>query len=178
MAKRLKSDNPILIPIPNWTEADELIRRIGNLYLQINEAQFDAKEAIDLAKATLSARVKPLQDAIELHCRSLEAFAVNNKVDFGKDRSMKLNFGSLGWRKSTVTITTKKTLELIKKLFSPMLQKACINIKETVDKNALAKLKEEQLASVEARLTEKDVFYVEPALPQAVDYETGKHNKR
>jgi len=178
MAKRLKSGNPILIPIPNWTEADELMRRIGNLYLQINEAQFDAKEAIDLAKATLAARIKPLQDAIELHCKSLEAFAINNKVDFGKDRSRKLNFGILGWRKSTAIIIKKNTLDLIKEAFVATLRKVCIDTKETVSKNALAKLTDEQLATVEARRVEKDVFFVEPSLPEAVDYELSKHNKR
>jgi hypothetical protein len=39
-----------------------------------------------------------------------------------------------------------------------------------VDKEALAKLTEEQLTSVGARRKVKDVFFVEPSSQEAVDY--------
>jgi len=170
MAKRVKSKEPAIISIETWDKADEHIRSIGDLQLKINQAEASAKDAIDEAKAELVESVKPLQSAIELHHRSLEAFAAARKDDFAGQKSRKLNFGLLGWRKSTVTIIKKNTLELIKALFPAAKAKAYIHTKETVDKEALAKLTDQELADISARRESKDVFFVEPDLPKAVDY--------
>lgn len=169
MAKRVKSDKPVLLPVPHWNHANEFVRRIGDLTLQIAAAEYKAKDDINEAKAELAKTVKPLQEKIKLYAQSLEAFAVINKNDFSGKRSKKLYFGTLGWRKSTAVNITKKTLELIKQVFSKKAA-AYIHFKESVDKDALAKLTDEQLASIGARRKEKDVFFVEPDLPEAVDY--------
>jgi phage host-nuclease inhibitor protein Gam len=138
--------------------------------MQIKQAEETAKDDINEIKAELAEKVKPLQEEIKLKVRSLEAFAALHKNDFGKKRSRKLNFGILGWRKSTSISIKKNTLELIKQVFTNAKQKMCIRVKESVDKEALAKLTEEQLASVGARRKEKDVFFVEPSSQEAVDY--------
>ena len=170
-SKRIKADNP-LVPISNWEQADGHIRRIGDLQLNIQNEEARAKADIDEIKAGLAVAVKPLQENIDLHIKSLEAFATNKKKEFGRARSKRLNFGVLGWRLSTsISIKKDTTLELIKKFLTPAKKKACINIKETVDKKALAKLTDGLLAKIGARRVEKDVFFVEPEFPEAVDYE-------
>jgi RNase H-fold protein (predicted Holliday junction resolvase) len=45
----------------------------------------------------------------------------------------------------------------------------CIRIKESVDKEALAKLTDERLSIVKARRKSKDAFFVEPTLTEAAD---------
>jgi phage host-nuclease inhibitor protein Gam len=170
MAKRIKSDKPVLIPVLDWPFADEYIRQIGNLQMQIKQAEEAAKDDINEVKAELAKKVKPPQDKIKLYVRSLEAFAALHKKDFGKKRSRKLSFGILGWRKSHPISIKKNTLERIKQVFTKAKQKMYIRVKESVDKEALAKLTEEQLASVGARRKEKDVFFVEPSSQEAVDY--------
>jgi len=170
MAKRVKSDKPVLLPVPNWLHANEFVRRIGDLTMQITAAEHKAKDDIDEAKAELAETVKPLQEKIKLYAQSLEAFAATHSKEFGKKRSKKLNFGLLGWRKSTSISIKKNIVEIIKRVFAKSQQKFYIRVKETVDKEALAKLTDEQLASVGARRKEKDVFFVEPDLPEAVDY--------
>ena len=77
----------------------------------------------------------------------------------------------LGWRFSTSVKPSKKTLELIKQVLSKTMQAACVITKESVSKDALAKLTDEQLASVKARRIEKDVFFVEPSSQKAAEYE-------
>jgi phage host-nuclease inhibitor protein Gam len=170
MARRLKSDKPALKQIENWGNADEYIRQIGDLTMKITAAQHKAADDINKAKAELEGKVKPLQQEINIHVRSLEAFATTNKNDFRKERSKKLNFGLLGWRKSTSVAIKKTTLEKIKEIFSKAKAAMCIITKETVSKEALAKLTDEELASVGARREIKDDFFVEPDLPKAVDY--------
>jgi len=171
MAKRIKSEKPALIPIKDWQQADELVREIADCQIAIEKMESIAKLKIDRTKKIMAEAVKGHQDIIKKYQASLEAFATAHRDDFKKQKSRKLNFGTLGWRKSTVIKTSKKTLELIKQVFtSAALKKTYIRTKESVDKDALAKLTDEQLAVIKARRDEKDVFFVEPASQKAADY--------
>lgn len=170
MAKRVKSDKPLLRSIPNWEHADHFVRRIGELQQKIQAEEAKAKSEIDQAKTNLAKQVKPHQETIEIYIRSLEAFATSHKDDFKRQKSRKLNFGILGWRQSTSTSITKKTLYLIKQAFSKAKTAACIRVKESVDKEALARLTNEDLALVKAQRKSKEVFFVEPDLTEAADY--------
>jgi len=168
--KRLKNDTVLFMPIANWAEADEIVRQIGDLQLQITNLEQAAKEDLDSIKAKLAEAVKPLQEKIKLHTRSLEAFAANNRKDFGRAQSRKLNFGMLGWRKSASISIKKTTLELIRKVFGKRYAEY-VHVKESVNREALRRLTDEQLASVGARRKIKEAFFVEPDLPEIVDYQ-------
>jgi len=170
MGRRVKSDKPVIEHVANWDKADEYVRQVGDLQVQITQAEATFKDDIDELKADLAEKVKPLQERIKLYTRSLETFAVLHRGDFKNKQSKKVNFGILGWRKSTFIKVRKNTLGKIKAVFSRAMAAACIRVKESVDKEALARLKDEQLASIGARREEKEVFFVEPALPEAVDY--------
>ncbi len=172
MAKRrVKSAKPAIIPIESWQQADDILRKLGDSQLAINRAEALAKTRIDDAKKQLAVEVAPQQEQIDICVRSLEAFCSAHKDSFRRAKSRQMNFGVVGWRKSTSIRTKKTTLELIKEFFTPSKKKACIRIKETVDKEALSKLTDEELVSVDARREVKDDFYAEPDLPEAVDYE-------
>lgn len=168
--KREKSDKVVLVPIPDWGHADLQVQRIGVLQSQIDLLEIAAGELIDKVKGDLQRQVKPLQEKIALHVASIEAFAEANKKEFSVARSRKMQFGTVGWRKSTSILTKKNTLDLIKELFNSAKRKLCVSVKETVSKESLAKLTDEELASVGARREEKDVFYVEPDIIEAVQY--------
>jgi phage host-nuclease inhibitor protein Gam len=165
--KRVKSDLN-LITITSWQQADEMLRSIGDLTGQIAQSESNAKYRIDAIKEALAGDVAARMEIINLNIKSLEAYAVNNKDDFGGKKSRALNFGTLGWRKSSSISVGKNTLGLIKDVFKSKV-KQLIRIKESVDKDALAKLTDEQLAAVDARRKEKDVFYAEPTEVKAVD---------
>ncbi len=171
MAKRVKSKVKLIV-ISDWKEADKLLRRVGDMQIKICQIQNEAIDDINEIKADLAKTIKPHQERIVQATRSLEAFAVNHTEDFEKQRSRKLNFGLLGWRKSTsISIKKDTTLKLIKEVFTKAKRKPLIIVKESVDKNALAKLTDEQLACIKARRKVKDDFFVEPNIPDAVDYE-------
>ncbi len=172
MGKRVKSAKPAIIPIENWAEADKLLRRTGTLQLQIEKLQNDAAADINNRKARLVSATKVLQADIEHRRASLEAFATAHKADFGKARSRKLNFGTVGWRQTTsIGITKKTTVQLIREVLSAARAKLCIIVKETVSKDGLGKLTDEELAELGARRKVKDDFFVEPDIPEAANYE-------
>ena len=170
-SKRVKSAKPAIIEIRGWQHADILLREIGDAQLRVTSLQQKAKEDIDEVKAQLAGDLESVLDQIDLFTRCLEAFAVNNKASFGKTRSRQLNFGTLGWRKSTsISITKKTTVELIRTFLTKAKAAMCINVKETVSKDGLAKLRDDQLADLHASRKIKNDFFVEPDLPKAVDY--------
>ncbi|MCK9243640.1 MAG: host-nuclease inhibitor Gam family protein [Dehalococcoidales bacterium] len=169
--RRVKSDKIICIEIGSFEQADNALQKLGELQLAINQAEHTAADKINEAKLELAEATKPLQEEIKGIVYSLELFANARKSDFGKDRSRKLGFGKIGWRKSSFITLKKDTLELIKKLFSKQKAQSCIITKEAVSKDALAKLTDEDLKSVNARRKETDAFFAEPDLPEAVDYQ-------
>ena len=154
--------------VKDWQQADELIKQIGELSLQIQQEEKAANDIIIDAKVQLAEDTKPLFKKITVLTDSLEAFAANNIKDFGKAQSRRLNFGILGWRKSSEINVKKTTLDLIKKMFGKKAEQY-LHIKETVNKEALESLQDAELASVDARRTNKEPFFVEPDLPKAID---------
>lgn len=162
MAKRIKAKTK-LIPIDTWSQADDILKQVGHYQCQIAELERYAQEEIDTIKADVKAAVEPIQECIQLQLDSLQAFAEAHRLDFNGAKSRKLNFGVVGWRLSTsITINAKKTLELIKTTFSRKKAGELLIVKESVSKEALAKLTDEDLASVAARRITKDAFFVEP----------------
>ena len=172
-SKRVKSDNK-LIAVTGWRHADKLLKEIGDAQLAIQTAEAAAAETINEAKACLAIATKPHHEQIKTITLSLEAFATHSRHDFEGKKSKDLTFGVLGWRMSTsISVSTKFTLELIKQVFKRRA-KQYIHVTEKPDKEALAKLKDEKLATVKARRIVKDDFFVEPKLPEAVDYPESK----
>ena len=168
--RRVKSGNKALVTFNSWDEVNDCVRKIGDMQLEIQKAEANAKATIDEAKAVLAIAVKPLQDDIKLCVNGIEAFAACHKKDFvGRRKSKDLYYGQIGWRKSFSISIKKTTLELLKIVFGKKKAAGYIRTKETVDKNALALLTDEELASVDAQREYKEVFFVEPFMPEAVD---------
>jgi len=172
-SKRVKSDSK-LIAVTGWHHADELLRQIGDAQLAIQEAEAEAAQSIAEARSILTDASKPHQDLIKQITKGLEAFATRSRHDFEDRKSKDLTFGTLGWHLSkSISVKKDTTLELIKQVFKRRA-KQYIHIKETPDREALAKLTDEQLAAVKARRIVKDDFFVKPKLPEAVDYSESK----
>lgn len=169
MATRIKAPKQALIGIANWTEADQLVKELGEIQRKLTAAADQSTKDTEVIKQWLADQTKPLNERQKHITKSLEAFAEAHKGDFGDARSRKLDFGLVGWRKSTAIEIAATTLEYIKKLFTPAKQKTVINTKETVDKEALAKLTDDELATIMARRKPKDVFFVEPLITEAAD---------
>ena len=168
--KRVKSAKE-LAAIKNWKHADELIRTIGDLQGDIQKAEAIAKKKADVITAQLAEDVKSARDGIDLYTESLKAFAAMNRNDFSGQQSKILNFGTLGWRKSAIIIVKNATAGLIEAVFGKRAAQY-LHVKVTPNKEAMAKLTDDELASVAAQRKGKEVFYVEPFERKAADYET------
>lgn len=165
---RVKSD--LLPPIADWAHADEALRRIGDLQAEIELLEAVARSDIEKTKAHLQSLITPLREDIDLWTRALQRFADAHQADFVRARSKKLAHGVIGWRASKAIKTARDTLDRIKQSFGPSLQKLCIRTTESVNKQHLATLTDEQLTMISARREDRDVFYAEPFSAEAAEY--------
>ncbi len=161
MAKRTKSKTD-LIQIETFDQADKLLKRASELQASIDQANNELTAMIDQLKSHTKDTVGPLQLEIDKITKSLQAYCTANKQEFGNAQSKKLNHGKLGWRRSSSITVRNDTLDLIKQLFKPALKKVCIVVKETVSKDALADLTDDQLTDINARRNHKNIFFIEP----------------
>jgi phage host-nuclease inhibitor protein Gam len=167
---RIKANKEPLINVIDWNQADQLVRELGEIQGNIEAIERTAGDAINGIKLALEDRVNEMQGRSHYIVKSLEEFALGRTKDFGEARSRKLDFGILGWRSSSAIKIAETTLERIKQFFTTAKQKACIRIKESVDKEALAKLTDDELATIKARRKTTDAFFVEPILANAADH--------
>lgn len=134
------------------------MRDIGLWQKELEAIDNDANKKIAEIKTKASKDGEELREKISGTVAKIQAFAEYNKDEYFKDRkSVELSFGSMGWRKSTSIHVKKTTLDLLKKLKMP----DCIRLKQEPDKEAMAALDDETLASVDAVRKVKNDFFVE-----------------
>jgi phage host-nuclease inhibitor protein Gam len=95
------------LAIKSWDEADETLRRIGELGMLKKTRESRAQLKIDEIKAATSEAIKPLSDEIKQLERDMKSFseAERAKQDF---RTRALVFGAVFFRQRTGLRTLKK----------------------------------------------------------------------
>jgi len=160
-----KKPNPFVVA--DLAAADRAMARLAEIK-RTEEARLNA--AVDKMKAHAKEHTAAvLAESVALEA-ALATFAETKKdVFFSKARSQALNFGVIGFRRSSeLKPQSRKTwtsiLERIKALstgeeLDPF--KPAIRIKEEVNRDVLKDWPEERLDAVGARIVDKDTFYYE-----------------
>jgi len=156
MANRMKPK--AVESIRSNQEVDDAFFRIAQLRLLLKGIDADAEERINKIKAEAVKKAEPYRAEIEKLSNGIFVYAEYEKNNlFDKKRSVELNFGVFGYRRSSSIHVKKTTLELLKQLgFSQ-----AINVKEMVNKEVLGGYDDETLAKVDASREEKDEFWFE-----------------
>lgn len=152
-----------LEPIHNLEEANDALREIGELKRIQKDIELRMND--DIAKIKAGAE----QDAASYvsRCTALEnglmAFAEASKTELFKDkRSLELNYGSIGYRKSTELGTLKGcTWKTVLGKLKDLAFKEAIRIKEEPDRELMSQWPDERLELVGCQRREKDTFWLE-----------------
>lgn len=142
--------------LTTYDDADQVLRKIGEINRRIEAIEATANDAIDRAKQEAKRACEPhkaLRADLE---RQLKEFAHAHRADFAERRSRELVFGTLSFRRST-SIVIKSIGDTLAALKSLGLSQ-CIRTVEECDKEAMRELSTETLASVGAALKETDSF--------------------
>lgn len=160
-------------PVKSLTEANEALKEIANLSRGINVIETHMNEDIDSIKAQAAEETAPLKARMAALENGLMFFSEAQKEDlFREKRSVELDYGSLGYRRSTALTTAKGTTwkQVLGKLEELQFTEA-IRIKREPDKDVLAKWAPERLNLIGVVTVNKDTFWYELNQEKLADLE-------
>lgn len=148
--------------VTNIDEANDALKEIALRNIELSRIDADVEEAIAKIKEEAEKKAAPLKHEIAEFGNGLANYAEANREElFQKKKSVQLVFGEFGYRQST-SIRVKSTVQAVKAL-KGLGRHEAIQIKETVNKEALRTFSDEELAKVHCSRNVKDTFWYEPA---------------
>lgn len=153
-----------LVELKSWGDVDAALRRIAECGRDVELINVDMQAAIDRAKEAAAAQVKPLAAEIKELEAQITLYTEAHREDMGKSKSKVLNYGTVGYRKSTKIVLPRagaKLLELIRQLKARGMADCVVQPPESISKEALAKYPANDIVAVGASLDVQDTFWYE-----------------
>lgn len=158
---RVKPQN--IQPVHSIEEANSALCEIGELKRITADIENRLNDDIAALKAQAAEEAAPHNSRRAALENGLLAFAEFRKDKIFKDkRSVKLDYGELGYRKSTELATMKGfTWKLVLGKLKELAFKEAVRTKEEPDKDVMSQWPEERLNLVGVERKEKDAFWFE-----------------
>ncbi len=152
---RMPDEGPRLA---SWDDVDLCLKEICEYELAIERQEADLTQKISDLKFEAEEAAKPYYKRIEDLAADVKEFTEVNRIEM-KGKTKELNFGKLGYRKSTKIVirSAVKVLDALKK----RKMQDCINVKESVNKEVLAKYDDDTILEVGAMKKIDDIFWYE-----------------
>jgi phage host-nuclease inhibitor protein Gam len=155
MARVRIPSEPVL---KSWDDVNLTLKEIAELEIAIEKIENDLNEKVSDLKLEAEMAVKPLKERMEKLAADMKDFVELNRSDI-KGKTMVLNFGKTGFRKSTKIIL--KNVKAILAALKARKMDDCISIKESVNKEKLGEYPDEIIAAVGASKKIEDTFWYE-----------------
>lgn len=156
-------------PVKSLAEANEALKEIAGLSRGVSAIEARMNEDIDSIKAQAAEETAALENG-------LMVFSETRKdALFGEKRTLELDYGSLGYRRSTALTTAKGVTwkQVLGRLEELQFAEA-IRVKREPDKDVLAKWTPERLELVGVAVVGKDTFWYELNQEKLADLEGGR----
>lgn len=158
MARKRLPDQPT---IKSWEEADQTLKEIAALEIELADIEGALNLRINAEKEKADSEARPLRDRLELLGGQLKDFAEVSRADFGKAKSKRLTFGSLGWRASKAITIKKALMDRVIANLKAMGMGDCVKMTETINKDILGAYPDEEIIKAGAGLKKLDTFWYE-----------------
>lgn len=155
-------------PVPvfdTWDDVNQALAIIGDNQRSIESIEAEMQEIIDNAKMAADLKAKVFMESNAKLERQIMAFAEEHREEMEGKKTKVLNFGSVGFRKSTRITLPKagaKLEELIRQLVTRGMTDCVKQQPAKVDKDALRKYPTDDIVAVGAGVKVDDVFWYEP----------------
>lgn len=151
----------------NWSDFDRKLKEVAVLDLAMAGAARTRNEETLNAQVKYDAVARPLMAHRGVALAELERFYKANRKDAEVDgrKSIELTFGRAGMRKGNPTLALRKgwswekVLDAIEARYRDAA--ALLNIRKTVNKEAVKALVEEEIAEIGCRVKQEEEFFVE-----------------
>lgn len=157
--------------VENWEEADDAIRRMGEIIVALTDASGELTLKINKLKEEVKQGIAGLESERKYLEEQITHFCESQKAEFAKKRSKVLNFGLIGFRiSSSVPIPRDrgKLSDLIATLKHLRLG-SCIKVEEKIDRDQISTLDDGVIAKLGLKKTVKDSFRIQPNLEKIQD---------
>ena len=143
----------------SWEEVDGCLKIMADAENEILKIEAEMNRQIAEIKKASEEEARGHKELIKQNEGKIKEFTGAHKEEL-KGKSKVLTFGTVGFRLSTRLLLPSSVAEVILKLRERgMLD--CINIKESVDKEAIKKYGEEDIVAVGGYLQKTDTFWYE-----------------
>lgn len=160
--KRIKDEAPAFT---SWDDVDQALAIIGDNLRSIEAIEAKMQEAIDNEKTAAELQARAFIENNARLERQIKLYAEDHRDDMEGKKSKTLNFGSLGFRKSTKVMIPKagpKLIEMIRQLTERGMADCVVQKPATVDKDVLRKYTTDEIVAVGGGIKVDDVFWYEP----------------
>ena len=145
--------------LKSWDEVDSCLKAMGDAENEISKIEAEMNKQIAEIKKAAEENAKEHKEVIKQNEGKIKEFTGAHKEEL-KGKSKMLTFGTVGFRISTRLLLPSAVGDVILKLRERgMLD--CINVKESVDKDAIKKYGEEDIIAIGGYLQKNDTFWYE-----------------
>ena len=95
MARKRVIEAPSL---KSWEDVNDALRQVAEAQIALNDIESDMQKQIVGAKKVAEEQSKPYKDAIARLEHELKDFVSEHRSDMGKNKSITLTFGEVGFR--------------------------------------------------------------------------------
>ena len=148
----------MVFEIETLEDADQALHKLAEAMRKIQAIEADAEAKISRITEEKIQEAKPIHEQIEIMEQELVNFMEKNRASlFSLERSQQLNYGTIGYRKSSKIKICKDTMKLIK----DFKYLDGLRITEKLNKEAMKDWPAEKLSQVKAKKVVKDNPYYE-----------------
>ncbi len=145
--------------LKNWEEVDQCLKVMSDAENEITRIEAEMNRQIAEIKKAAEEGARCHKEMIKQNEGKIKEFTTVHKDEL-KGKSKVLTFGKVGFRLSTKLLLPSSVADVILKLReNGMLD--CINVKETVDKEAVKNYGEEDILKIGGYLQKSDTFWYE-----------------
>ncbi|MDQ7789927.1 MAG: host-nuclease inhibitor Gam family protein [Eubacteriales bacterium] len=158
---RVRMEGPML---KSWDEVNLNLKEIGECELAVEKIEAALNEKISDLKLEATDKAKSHQQRIKKLELELKEFVETHRDDLGNKKTKVLDFGKLGFRKSTkikLPRAANKLAEIINKLKVFGMTDCVVQPPAKVDKDSLKKYPVNEIVRVGANVEVDDVFWYE-----------------
>ncbi len=157
----------VRIPEPSlnsWDEVNLCLAEIGECQRKVEAVEADMQQKIDDAKLAASVAAESYLQRIGKLELQIKGYVDDHNEDLGKKKTMRLQFGETGYRKSTKIILPQgaaKISAIVQALRARDMSDCIVSPPPKVNKDALKKYPANDILAVGANVKVKDVFWYE-----------------
>lgn len=151
-------------PLNSWDDVNLCLAEIGECQRKVEAIEAEMQRKIDEAKLAANIDAEPYTQRIAKLELQIKGYVDVHSEDMGKKKTMSLQFGQTGYRKSTKVILPKaaaKIATIVQALRARGMSDCIVSPPPKVNKEALKKYPADEILAVGANIKIDDVFWYE-----------------